>query len=198
MTSTGTRLTRLVALSLLLVAACTPNATGGPSNPPPSTGSTGSSGPSGSPSAAAACPVVETSGPLPSDRVTGIKIESTATADLVTFTLGERSSAPTNPAGKLSAIQPPFTDGGSGLPVDVRGTHFVEIRLEGILLSNDDGTGAYQGEYRYEPHLPALQGLVNVDAFEGHFTWIAGYDGFGCVTLAPSPAPNTFVVSFGH
>ena len=64
MTSTRTRLTRLVALSLLAVAACTPNATGGPSNAPPSTGPSGSSGPSGSPSAAAACPVVETSGRL--------------------------------------------------------------------------------------------------------------------------------------
>ena len=67
-----------------------------------------------------------------------------------------------------------------------------------ILLSNDDGTDAYQGEYRFEPNLPTLQGLVNVDAFEGHFTWIAGYDGLGCVTLAPNPARNTFVVSFGH
>lgn len=188
---TSTR-TRFLALSLLVLAACTPNASGGPSSPPPG------SGQSAEPSVAAACPVVETTGPLPIDRLVDIKIQSTATADLVTFVLGDRSSAPTNPTGKFSAIEPPFSQSGSGQAVDVPGAHHVEIRLEGILFSNDDGSDAYQGALRFEPHLAALQSLVNVDAFEGHFTWIAGYDGLGCVTLLPNPAPNTFVVSFGH
>lgn len=185
--NTSTR-TRLLALAAILLAACTPNT----SSAPPSTG------PSAEPSTAAACPVVATTGPLSSDRIIGIEIESTATADLVTFALGERSSAPTNPMGKLSAVEPPFSQSASGEAVDVPGAHHVEIRLEGILLSKDDGSSSYGGPYRFDPKLSALKALVNVDAFEGHFTWIAGYDGLGCVTLLPNPAPNTFTVSFGH
>jgi hypothetical protein len=74
----------------------------------------------------------------------------------------------------------------------------VEIRLEGIMLADDAGNPTYTGERRYEPELAALKALVNVDAFEGYFTWIAGYDGSGCVNLLPNAAPGTFVVSFGH
>jgi len=135
---------------------------------------------------------------LPSDTVTEIRIESTPTADLVTFVLGERSSAPTKPTGKLSAIEPPFSQAASGEAVDVPGAHHVEIRLEGIMFVDDAGNPTYTGEYRYDPGLPALKALVNVDASEGYFTWIGGYDGLGCVTLLPNPAPNSFVVSFGH
>jgi hypothetical protein len=130
--------------------------------------------------------------------VTDIRIETTPTADLVTFVFGEKSSAPLTPTGKLSAIEPPFSDGGSGQPVEVAGSHHVEIRLEGMLFQNDDGSDAYTGEFRYETAMPALQALVNVDAFEGHFTWIAGYDGLGCVTLLPNAPAGTLIVSFGH
>jgi hypothetical protein len=179
---------RALALSFVLLAACAP----APSSAPPS------ASPSAEPSVAAACPVVETSGPLPSDRLVDITIEATPTADLVTLVLGDRSSAPTNPTGKFSAIEPPFSQSGSGEAVDVPGARHVEIRLEGMLLSNDDGSSAYEGDFRFDPNLAALRSLVNVDAFEGHFTWIGGYDGLGCVTLLPNPAPNTFVVSFGH
>jgi len=145
-----------------------------------------------------ACPVVEQSGPLKTDRLVDIRIESTATADLVTFVLGERSSAPTEPKGRLSSATPPFHQGGSGQEVSVPGRHFVEIRLEGMLLSDDEGLPVYTGKYEFEPNLPRLKGLVNIDAFEGYSTWIAGYDGSGCVSLGPAAAPGAFVVSFGH
>lgn len=193
---TSTR-TRLLALTVVLLAACTPNVSASPTPSVP-TPTPPLIGLSTEPSVAAACPVVETTGPLQSDRLLDIRIESTATADLVTFVLGDRSTAPTSPTGTLSAIEPPFSQGGSGEAVDVPGAHHVEIRLEGMLLSNDDGTSAYEGEFRYDPDLAALRSLVNVDAFEGHLTWIGGYDGLGCVTLLPKPPPNTFVVSFGH
>ena len=191
---TSTR-SRLLSVSLFILAACTPNAAispGGATPTPPLTG------PSIDASAAAGCPVVETSGPLPSDTVTEIRIESTPTADLVTFVLGPEISSPLKPTGKLSAIEPPFSQSGSGEPVEVPGAHHVEIRLEGIMLADATGNPTYTGEYRFEPGLPALKAFVNVDSFEGYFTWIGGYDGFGCITLLPNPAPNTFVVSFGH
>lgn len=198
---TSTR-TRLLAVGLLVLAACTPIGSGSPATRSPTPGvptpTAPASSPSDEPSQGAACPVVEHSGPLASDTVTEIRIDATPTADLVTFILGERTSAPTTPNAKISAIEPPFSDGGSGLPVEVAGTHFVEVRLEGIMNSDDDGNPTYEGEYRFEPNLPALQDFVNVDAFEGHFTWIGGYVGSGCVTLLPNAAAGTFVISFGH
>jgi hypothetical protein len=194
MTSIRTRALLILVLATAL-AACMPSASSSPSSPP---SANPSSEPSTQPSTGAACPVVEQSGVLPSDNVTEIKVETTPTADLVTFVLGPETSAPTSPTGKISAATPPFSSGGSGEPVEVPGTHFVEIRLEGIMNSDDAGNPTYTGELRFEPTFPALQALVNVDAFEGHFTWIAGYDGLGCVTLLPNAPAGTFIVSFGH
>ncbi|MCI0346311.1 MAG: hypothetical protein L0221_12860 [Chloroflexi bacterium] len=181
----------VLASAVFALAACTPNASVDPSG-------AASSAPSTEPTVGVACPVIEQSGPLASDTITKIRIDATPTADLVTFVLGERTSAPTAPTAKLSAAEPPFESGGSGEPVDVPGTRFVEIRMEGIMNADDAGNPTYEGGYRFEPNLPALQGLVNVDAFEGHFTWIGGYDGIGCVTLVPNVGPGTFVISFGH
>src|SRR5262245_3037397 len=91
--------TVLLALAL---AACTPPANARPSpsaNPStaPSASAAPSESPSTEPSQGGACPVVEQTGALPSDRVTNIKIETTPTADLVTFMFGDKSDAPLSP-----------------------------------------------------------------------------------------------------
>lgn len=166
-------------------------------------GSVPPSGSAATPSASPAltpgpCPIPEQSGRLTSDRLVDIGIESTPTADNLVFVLGERSSAPTEPTGRLRAATPPFTMAGSGQGVIVPGTQFVEINLQGLLLYDDQGTPTYGGERRLEPGLSSLKAVVNIDESEGFSVWIAGYAGSGCVTLAAGAAPGTFVVSFNH
>jgi hypothetical protein len=146
---------------------------------------------------AEACPVAERSGELVSNRLVDIRIESSATADTITFVFGERAESPGRPTGSLRAVTPPFHQGGSGEVVTVPGRQFVEIKLEGMFLYDDNGA-TYTGEREFQPRLASLTALVNVDEFEGYSTWIAGYDGAGCVSLGPAAAPGAFVVSFGH
>ena len=178
-----------LSLLALLVAAC--GATPPTASPTPSTASPTPSPP------AEACPVVERSGELVSNRLIDIRIESSATADTITFVFGEGAQFPARPTGSLRAVTPPFHQGGSGEVVVVPGRQFVEIKLEGMLLLDENGP-AYTGEREFEPRLASLTALVNVDEFEGYSTWIAGYDGSGCVSLGPAAAPGAFVVSFGH
>lgn len=154
--------------------------------------------PSSSQGPAEPCPIVEQSGPLSSDRLVDVRVTSGPTGDTITFVLGERSAAPTAPNGRLRAVTPPFSAGGSGLPVDVPGSRHVEIRLEGMFLYDDAGTPAYDGPRRFDPTGPVLRALASIDEFEGHSTWIAGFDGVGCVALEAGPVPGMFVVSLGR
>ncbi len=153
--------------------------------------------PSPSPVAATPCPVLEETGALLSDRLVDVRIESDATADRIVFILGERSTAPTDPNGRLMAVSPPFFAGASGIEVKVAGGRFVEIRMTGMLLVDETGTPAYDGPGEFAPELSVLKALVSVDQFEGHSAWIAGYVGSGCVSLDAS-GPGSFVVSFAH
>jgi hypothetical protein len=132
-----------------------------------------------------------------SNRLVDIRIESSATADTITFVFGDPAEFPGRPTGQLRAVTPPFHEGGTGELLTVPGRRFVEIKLEGMLLFDENGP-TYAGGREFDPGLASLIALYNVDEFEGYSTWIAGYDGSGCVSLSPAAAPGTFVVSFGH
>src|SRR6187549_3558541 len=97
--------------------------------------------PSPSP-AAEACPIAPQTGRLPSDRMTGVTISSSPTADLVTFAFGNMSvSDPPQGVseGSLQAAVAPYTQAGSGAEMTVIGEHVAQIRFSGMSLSNDAG-----------------------------------------------------------
>jgi hypothetical protein len=190
----------LIALTVLGLAsaACGPAITATPSATQPSAGpssaspasvppsSAPSAAPSTSTSAAAACPIAPQTGRLPSDRLVGIIIAGSDTADVVTFQFGNDSlPGPAGaPEGTLETAQPPFIQGGSGEPQEVIGEHVALVRFAGMSIANDVGQPVYQGELEMRPDLPALRDVVNMEMFEGVVSWYIGYDGSGCVTLS--------------
>lgn len=192
------RLTALAVLSALTLAlaACDPSPGGSPS---PSATTAAPSAPAASPSSAASpttaspvpstsaatCAIAPQTGRLPSDRLVGIVISESATADVVTFQFGNDSlPGPAGaPEGTLETAEPPFIQGGSGEPQEVIGEHVALVRFAGMSLANDVGQPVYQGETEFRPELPALRHVVNMEMFEGVVSWYIGYDGSGCVTL---------------
>jgi hypothetical protein len=174
--------------------APTPTSGQTPSAVVPTLGPTPTAPPAAS---AEACAIAPRTGRLPSDRMTDVRISSSATADLVTFVFGNMS-VPEPPQGSsegsLDAATPPYTEAASGSPVDVVGDHVAQVRFVGMSLMNDVGEPTYDGATSFEPDLPALKSVMNFDMSEGVLGWYIGYDGNGCVTLTSSASSVTIVI----
>lgn len=187
----GTQPHRILAAGILaavILAAC-----GGPS--PTGSASPDPSGTTTSMPPASPCAIAPDSGKLPSDRLVGLSVRATASADLVTFRFGQSSGIISGSEGRLREVFPPFVAGASGLPVEIPGQRFVEISFEGLFLYDAEGTPTFNGERRLEPGGAALAAVVNVEEFEGYSTWILGIEGPGCVELDLSGGTLTVAIA---
>ena len=134
-----------------------------------------------------ACPVEAQTGRLPSDRLTDIEVLGPPGRDIVRFVFGEDSIDSVGPStGTLEVAVPPFTGGSSGLPLEVKGEHVLQVVFKGMSLQNDVGQPVYDGPRDFEvaDRSRSLRHVVLFDEFEGQSGWYVGYDGPGCVTLA--------------
>jgi hypothetical protein len=170
--------------------ATPPSPTASPSaaaSPTPSATATPTASAAASTSASAAtCAVERQTGLLPSDRMTNVEILGLPGRDVVRFSFGDRSLEPKGPAtGTLDVATPPFTGGASGLPIDLKGEHALQVVFRGMSLQNDVGQLAYDGPREFVVSDPtrSLRHLVLYDESEGQLGWYAGYDGPSCVTL---------------
>ncbi len=186
---------RLVGKALavaLFVAGCTsivPPTPAGSSRPTASAGDTGSGG---------ACQVVAQGGLLRSNTLTGTALDSDGVSDRITFTFGPTAPGPTGSSGRLTVVTPPFTQAGSGLPVTVLGSRFVELHLDGMLMVDDAGNQVYQGETSLRPDMIAIKSIEETDGFEGVYNFVIGYDGSGCVGLSDDAAAGSLTITIGH
>lgn len=174
-------------------------ASGAPVTPAPSVASptVAPSGTGGSTPSAEPCPIVTQRGLLASDRLIDVVVDTSGTADFVTFEFGD-PSLPAPPQGsshgELEAAVPPYTQGASGLPIEVDGDRVAIVRFTGMSIVADTGTPTYEGALDLRPDLPALRTVVNYDMFEGVVAWYIGFDGDGCVTLRSDPRSVTVVI----
>lgn len=155
-------------------------------------------GPTATAAASGSCPVVEQTGILRSNTLISMEIDSSALADRIVFRLGDAAPEPSGSTRRLRAVRPPFAQGASGLPVDVEGTWFVELHLDGMLLADESGNPTYAGETSVKPGMPALKQVEMTESFEGVYNFVIGYDGNGCVGLVDDVATRTFTINVGH
>lgn len=154
--------------------------------------------PSPAPSVAACADLPQT-GLLPSDRFVDLQVGSGPDADRLTFVFGNASlpGPPSPPEGTLEVATPPYTQAGSGAPIEMTGAHVVQVRFSGMSLANDLGQPTYDGPTEVEPGSTALRHAVLFDASEGIVGWYVGYDGPGCLTLVRSGMNLTLIVEHG-
>jgi hypothetical protein len=169
------------------------------SPPAPSGGQTASM-PASTPTPAAGggCRVTEQTGVLRSNTLTHMTATFDGLRDRITFQLGEIAPDPTGSSGRLRAVAPPFAQGASGLPIEVDGTHFVELHLDGMLIADETGNAVYRGETSVKPGLLAVRQIEMTEAFEGVYNFVIGYVGDGCVGLEDDPAARTLTLTIGH
>lgn len=188
---------RQTALAALIAVTGLAGCTGG-GTPVPDIASSPSIAPSPSAVASGGCPVAEQTGVIRSNTLVDMAIGSDGLSDRIVLQLGDPAPEPTGSIGRLRAVQPPFFEGGSGAPVTVEGTHFVELHLEGMLLADEAGNPTYLGETSLKPGMLALKQVAMTEAFEGVYNFVIGYDGNGCVSLLDDAAARTLTLTIGH
>lgn len=179
-----------VAVVILAVAACAPEPSPAPSGEPTPVAS---ATPGGQP-----CPFAEQSGPLFTNTLVDVEVDSDGLTDRVTFTLGEPAFMLQNPTGTLRAVDPPFIEDGSGEEVPVLGEHHLELRMDPMSMFDEAGEPTFIGEGTIRPGMLSLKQVELTGAFEGIYFFVIGYDGSGCVTLSSDEATRTITIAIGH
>jgi hypothetical protein len=160
--------------------------------------------PSSAPSASAAvvsCDLKPQTGQLPSDRLTGIQVVGVPGADIVRFQFSPGSLTPAGPpVGSLDVATPPFTEGASGLPVDLQGKSALQVVFRHMSLQNDAGEETFAGEREIRATDPSrsLRHVVLFDESEGQLGWYLGYDGPACVTLTREGDDILVTITYGQ
>ncbi|HEY4189404.1 MAG TPA: hypothetical protein VGM28_03205 [Candidatus Limnocylindrales bacterium] len=120
------------------------------------------------------------------------------TSDRLDFVFGDSSlpgpSSP--PMGSLKIARKPYTQAGSGAPIDMAADNVVQLVFTGMSLQNDAGEEMFTGPTELTPNLPALRKAVQFDASEGTIGWYIGYDTGGCVVLGSDK--DTITLTIDH
>lgn len=99
-------------------------------------------------------------------------------------------------AGKLPAIdirevEPPFKLDPSDLPVTIKGSAFIRIKLTNVAVETVPTDAS-----DLKPGFPLLVELREIAGYEGDSTWIAGLAQPGCVRVSILAAPSRLVIDF--
>ncbi len=145
-------------------------------------------------------PLTPQTGTLPSDRLTGMQVLGVPGADIVRFQFSPGSLTPAGPpVGSLDVATPPFTEGASGLPIELEGEQALQVVFRGMSLQNDVGQETYTGEREIRATDPSrsLRHVIVFDESEGQMGWYIGYDGPSCVTLTREGDDVLVAIAFG-
>lgn len=103
------------------------------------------------------------------------------------------------PTYSIEYVDGPITACGSGLPVEVAGTHFLQIRMQGAAAHTDSGEATITTTDLLPGHPTLLQLTMTCD-FEGEVVWIAGLSEevtFKTLFLT-TPFPHFIIIDVNH
>jgi hypothetical protein len=102
------------------------------------------------------------------------------------------------PAYTIEPAIPPFSADGSGQPIDVAGTGFLRITLDGGTKVTPDGEITYAGPTNVEPDFDELTQLIEGGDFEAVSTWYAGLATEPCIRVFTLADPSRLVLDIQH
>jgi hypothetical protein len=183
-------------------SSATSSASAGPSAP---ASASASSEPSGTASATAtaaptdslpsfAC-VLSVSITATTDRaqITDVRVGTHAAYDRVTFEFASGI-----PQTTVTGVAGPFYADPSGLLLDVAGTAFLQVTMNGGTKVTPDGGVTYAGPTNFEPGFDQLVQLVQGGDSEALSTWYLGLDGGGCYRVLTLASPSRLVIDIEH
>lgn len=111
-------------------------------------------------------------------NIIDVRIGSHADYDRVVFEFTDGV-----PEMSLDRAAPPFTEDGSGFPIEVEGTSFLQLTMRGGTKQTEDGTSSYDGPTEFTPGFPTLVHLIEGGDFEAQSTWYFGLSAEACVRV---------------
>lgn len=87
------------------------------------------------------------------------------------------------PAWDVATAEPPFTADPSGLPLEVSGTSFFSIVLQGASIVDDEFQPVYEGPTDLQPDLTRIEHVVLAGDFEAVSSWLVGLRGPACLAV---------------
>ncbi len=147
------------------------------------------------------CPAApDVHGPWPFARLVSVDAHTDASigADVVTFGFDAGIGPGGIPTAEVRPVEPPFIEGGSGEPVEIAGNAHVQLRLEGMVITDDAGAPVYAGPTALTPGLPVVEAVVQLEAFEGVIDWVIGLQNSTCTSLVTDVAGRRIELHFSH
>jgi hypothetical protein len=133
---------------------------------------------------------------LTSNRLTAVHLEPSGETAQVVFELGDPATeGQSTPTVSMTVATPPFTQDGSGLPIQVTGERVVQVRFDGMWLYGSDGTPTLQGDRRIDDG-GTVRTVVNAGEFEGVSTWLIGFDGPSCARAVTAADGRSLTLEF--
>jgi len=213
MTTNLHRAPRLGAVLLLGMSLALAACSGGPGTGSPTPSGTPGASPSGnaSPSApgsadssASAAPTddqgpfacalpIASDGTVVRAQITDIRVGTHSGYDRIVFEFADGI-----PPYRIEDAMPPFIQDPSGLPMNVSGSAFWKITLNGGTIVSPDGGVTYDGPTTFTPGFPKLVELARGGDFEAVSTWYIGLSDISCIRVQTLTAPSRLVVDIQH
>lgn len=137
-------------------------------------------------------PIVE-SGTVAVANIVDIRVGTHDGYDRVVFEFEQGT-----PELTLDRAQPPFTQDGSGLPIEVDGSSFLGLVMRGGTKQTDAGTSSYDGSTDIAAGFPALVHFIEAGDVERQSTWYLGLTGEACVRVLLLEGPPRLVIDVEH
>jgi hypothetical protein len=126
-------------------------------------------------------------------QITDVRVGTHAGYDRVTFQF-----AAGIPLTTVDGVLPPFYADASGQPIDIMGTAFLKVTLNGGTRFTPGVGLSYPGSINFKPGLPQLVQLREGGDFEAVSTWYIGLNGGGCYRVLALASPSRLVIDIEH
>ena len=183
----------VVALGTLLLAACAgpaPTTPAAPTLPAPTSVPT----PAVSPPPFACDGTVGRPGTVPIARISGFAVANAAGIGRITFTFRPNGNVAAIPQVEVRPGTPPFTRDPSGLPLDVAGTAFLVITLDGGTALDEYFNPVFEGPFDVTPGGNPIVEVGRAGDFEAVSSWVVGVSGPPCVRILPPDGTSRLVI----
>jgi len=136
---------------------------------------------------------IEGAGTVDRAQITDVRVGSHDDYDRVVIEFDEGI-----PPFTLDEATPPLTADPSGMEMDVDGSAFWSLVLQGGTSVTVDGTMSYDGRTDFTPDFPALAELVEAGDFEAVSSWYIGLHEPTCARVMTLTAPSRLVIDIQH
>ncbi len=136
---------------------------------------------------------IEGAGTVDRAQITDVRVGSHDGYDRVVIEFDEGI-----PAFTLDETSAPLLADPSGMEMDVEGSAFWSLVMQGGTRVAVDGTESYDGQTDFTPDFPALAELVEAGDFEAVSSWYIGLHQPTCARVLTLTDPTRLVVDIQH